>query len=251
MSQDLRLELDDWVPIRVGQEIVDVLEWQRSSATDDEVRAGFPTLRRLATDERMRTVWRELAKRDRDNHHPTNQYRYAAMIRPEVAAEIGIAAHDKDEIQSRAMAALFFSVYCTATFPLIVVRRCGWRPRLLMRLDEAKTFAEIRMELDPQFDIPIADPSQSARFRAAIQHSHLGLWHVILCRQEVALIVNRTIRNARARCVGISAAAAFEDLFGSRMYGLAATVASVALGIDVKLSQVRQWCSEVEPLGTA
>lgn len=83
-----------------------------------------------------------------------------------------------------------------------------------------------------------------------VRDRELGRWHVVMCRREVVLMVNRnTVRDARARCVGIGIAALCKDLFGSELHGTSANIAHAATGRMISLSKVRQWCSELEKPG--
>jgi hypothetical protein len=245
----LTLDLPDWLPISIGKQVVDILQHLRSSASEEKIAECFPVVRRLATDKRMKPVWAQLTKRKRENYRPTNSYLHAAAVSPEVATAIGIDSQDSHQVQTEMMAGLFFLTFRLATSPLVLVRRKGFRPRFLMRYEDADRFENIKMELPPEFDIQSTDPMMDARYREGIQLSCLGLWHIILCTREVALIVNRsTIRDARARCVGMGVASVNKEFFGDHLYGIASTITSVALDDNIKLSQVRQWCGEVEPI---
>jgi hypothetical protein len=242
----LTLEMPDWVPIEVAQDIVSALDLLRSEAGDREIENRFSVLRRLATDPRMSRVWHEFTRRKRSKYRSTSLFLNSVLtIPPEAARRLEIDAADPGNCQAVAMRVIFWLTYCLATFPLKIVVRNKLRPRALLACRPEAYFKDIVVDW---LDLPEIVKTAAAALRDDIRRSGMGLWHVVLCSGEVALMVNRrtAIRDARMRCVGIGIAGVCEDQFGNRLYGTAATMASVALDRNVGLGQIRQWCSEIK-----
>ncbi|MGY4466574.1 hypothetical protein ACVWWK_002256 [Bradyrhizobium sp. LB9.1b] len=245
-SMPLTLDLPHGGPLAIEREALRILETLRSLEPTPEVRNAFIVLSRLATDPRMRNVWELLLERAHTLDGGTRPYRHSAFPLADNSTVVSFDPSSPDQCQSAMMAALFYAAFCLATFPMLVVRRSNRRPVFLLKCDDHDTFGDI--EVDLPFDWKPSEVNIDL-FREHIRAGQMSFWHVILFRRQVALMVSRgTVRHDRARCVGIGVAAMCQSAFGSKLRQTSATIASVALNIEIKSSQIRQWCEEILPV---
>ena len=234
--------LPEWLPPVVAQEAERLF---RSGYADEELVA------RLATDQRMRSVWRELSKPRYARTRPRiiNLYWGRTVDLPQLE---GLTE------QEAALTLFFWYSYAFAfmkpavgkvsTLDLPILRcRCE---AASLRLSAARlrglfliptsTRELLPTEISKQFaDIYANDIEDAAIFFDEIEAAL-----VELKAAEAPLIVGRVHGNREARGYVRLLAEETRKLFGSPLYGSLAKVASIALGKEVSLLQARKWCDD-------
>ena len=194
-------------------------------------RDALAALDRIVSDDRMDMVWKELLKRKKG---ASTEFFYSAHV-PSINSGDAIAH------QHAAMAALFYHAVSVAVSAPRVVTRAdleGLRRKLLDESEMLEQAAELLRVRGPgrAATESAAGAADGARARKA-ESDQLG-------QAETRLIVKRDTGDAQARCFALLFAERFQTLLGTRMYGLTATVASVALGREITERAVREWCSQ-------
>jgi hypothetical protein len=207
-------DFPDWVPASVVETAMII-----GPAANPEAQK---VIRRLATDPRMKEVWRLLQKRRRSDR----AYEYPAR-RPDFAPL-------RDYAQNRAMASLFmaaaglpFSVRPAITraqleeirWPLLELA-ARWREDL-DRLRSVGGFGQ-------NVERPIIDAITELQHRAEL-----------IAQPYRQAVVERDTGDARQRSYLVALTAETEKLFGSPLYGTVATIATVALAQKVSAKVVR------------
>jgi hypothetical protein len=213
------LTIPPWVPGAVSKAA-------RALYSDADQRGRIeciPVLQRLVSDPRMRPVWAELVKRtrkeDRSFFHPA-----------EPAWEIPDSAEER---QTRAIGSLvYLAVNLVVDSPRVVTRRQVETTRR-KALDAASVLRKAAKLLS------LPDPALNAA------RNHEGEAAAWAAAGSSRLVVERDRGDAQAKCFAIVFASQCRQLFGCPLYGVTATVASVALGRKRKLTRraVREWVS--------
>jgi hypothetical protein len=214
------MALPSWLPPSVEKQVRQI----EDRNLPDEHRA---ILHRLATDDRMRFVWREfLRKQD------SGQFKYPASQFQELHSQ----SLTGDEAQAKALAATLYFAFCAARDRMPVAK--------LDSLIEAKAKlvarAELLLDIADDLTASLAQPLASAD---AVTHGladaaalhRVAAWLLSNAKQHIRDSSDPlTIRNERGdravRGVPIAIAAWLNETFGSRLDGTAATMGSVALG---------------------
>jgi len=257
VGTDLTLDLPDSNPIAVNQTAVDELERLRTFQNRETAAKCFLILKALATDQRMKNVWQTLESRRRENYRSTDGYLLPANFFPEFAARRKIDPQDRITYQQEMMSGLFYGAYILASLPLVVKRRPAvQKPIALMSCQEAARYEAIDIDTSSEDallqEAGVQDKKIIELIRDGKRNLMMGFWHVILCRDEVVLMTSRnTVRDPRARCVGIGVASFCQEFFGSGLYGITSKITSVAVGRTVQLPHIRQWVSEIRPVNAA
>jgi hypothetical protein len=183
-------------------------------------------LRRLSIDPRMERVWTELTRRDRKTgefFHPVR--RSGSLVN-----------RTQDQAQHDEMARLFHFAFRATRDRMAVTKPSDIAPPLDLYAQRARVLRDIADDLDA---INSADPRVSAD---AATLRRVAAW------QDQAIAAMRpptdpmTIKNHRgdpvARGVQILIAAHLEDVFTKRLDGTAATLAAVALGLELTSPRV-------------
>jgi len=210
------IALPAWLPSPVAWQVRRIEE--RNPPT-----AQYEILIRLATDDRMQKVWKELLRKQR-----VGQFKYPASPNDPT-----LAAH---EAQAKALAITFFYAFSVACDQLPVSK--------LEPVNEPKTIllakAEILLDIADDLAVTLTQPLCNAETSAE------GLADVTALRRVANWLISNVDQHLRAsddpltieydrgdpvaRGVPIAIAAWFEKTFGNRLYGTAATLGSVALG---------------------
>jgi hypothetical protein len=192
----------DWVPPAVVSAVRAL--YADASGNSDYINV----LKRLVTDPRMQRVWVELQKQTRG---PKRTLRYPAKTTWDL--DDPTAQHD------RALASLLYSaVNLAVSAPKVMTRRDAEAQR--RQLHEEAEVAHV------QGDDAREQLSKAATWAKAVSSR---------------LIVERDTGDAQAQCFAIMFADQCRQLFGSPLYGVTATVASVALGRPFNRRQIRDW----------
>ena len=236
----LKLRIPHWVPkpvARVGRDIL--------STEPRFLPPGVATpSRRLLEDPRMRNVWGVLSRR-----------RNGTFERPASASIwlASISGANAEERQGEAMAELFHYVVMVSIYPGSITTRSKAeqkRHRFLAKAEELRTDAERWLrEVPPTtpfgvfMDLPdawcyrrLVDASQAYEEIAAKTYA-ADMW----------LACDRARADGDVQWVALAVADKFRALFGSPMYGLTATIASVVLGREIDSHTVRHWCAAQPP----
>jgi hypothetical protein len=205
------LTLPDWLPPAVAKQARRIKA--RCLSADQQA-----ILQRLATDARMRTVWRELSRRKRpggDFFTPANR----PLDKP---------TFTQDEAQAEALGELFHFAFCAARDRVPVSKPTETADTKAKLLQNARMLREIADDLTATNSAnPLAAADADALRRVAV-------W------QEIGAAAVRppsdplTIQNDRddrvVRGVQILVGAQLRETFGKPLDGTAATLAGVALG---------------------
>jgi hypothetical protein len=217
-----RISLPAWVP-----ETVKVLIQQiEQSDLTPELRL---TLERMASDARMENVWGELLRRDRGS----GQFVHPALQRR------GSHYNSKNDAQIVALGEIFDFVFIAARDRMIVTKPAEILRHKSDLLENAKRLRMLANDLDlarSTGQLGVADPLSKTLAEAdvmALHHVANWLDHLAsaLRRPDSPLMVKNTRGDPVGRGVQIFIATKLEEIFGSRLDGTAATLASVALGI--------------------
>jgi hypothetical protein len=217
-----KISLPTWIPEAV-RKLIQELE---QSDLPPEQRS---ILKPLATDKRMQNVWGVLLSRDRTS----GQFVYPALRRGDRPLSSG------DVYQHSALSELFHFVFIAARDKMMVTK-----PEEVVRhkkelLDNANRLRMLANDLDLsriRGMFGVADPlSEMLAERDALALRHVANWLEHLTRAprpaDDPLMIKRHRGNPVARGIQILTATKLEELFGNRLDGTAATLASVATGI--------------------
>jgi hypothetical protein len=170
---------------------------------------------RLITDPRMETVWSELEKRERKSHQPTPTFHHKARV------DVPLGPQGEIDIRYKVMAELLERAYLAAKTPRILqsyAQYAGLANQLRIDADRVR---------NDQLGGAKAERLADRLDKAAEAYDEMGKLE--------------SPNHYRAAVADI--AEFMSERFGSRMYGLTATIASVALECEISLSKVREWFS--------
>lgn len=209
----------DWMPL-AAQNAAIFFAGQYSSSPNE-----LATLRRLAIDPRMETVWTELTRRDRKTgefFHPVK--RHDSLLN-----------RTQDQAHQEELGRLFYFAFCAARDRMAVTKPSDIAPSRDLCEQRARVLRDVADDLDA---INSADPRVSAD---AATLRRVAAW------QDQAIEAMRPptdpmmVKNKRgdpvARGGQIVIAAHLLDVFGDRLDGTAATLTAVAL--DLKATSPR------------
>ena len=214
------LPLLPWVP--------DAVAYAARALYADAVRRHdnqyLEVLKRLVTDCRMQPAWAQLLKRRRKQYRSTEPFFHPAK-------PVWDIPDNTLERQHRAIGSLLFLAVNLAVDSARVMTRREVETVRRKALDDASKLRDVAKFLSPP------DPALEA---ADAREREAALWGAAY---SGPLVVQRDMGDARARYFVILFASQCRQLFGSPLYGLTATVASVALGRQLTPRPVRQWVS--------
>jgi hypothetical protein len=204
---------------------------------------------RLATDERMRSVWREVTKHNKQGHTRSEMSEAWKHFRPPLSEQF---------TNEEAALALFFWYTCFFAHLRPTVRTIAeWGSLLATCRDEAerlrasaKVLRDLRLmpggaqdwfqlgEISTQFQNIYANQiEEAADFYDEISENIINQ----KTQGGDSFTVERDFGNRAPRAYIRLLAPETRMLFGTPLYGSLATVASVALGCTVTTPQVREW----------
>jgi hypothetical protein len=189
-------------------------------------------LESLLTNWRMKVVWKELSKRRRENYRSTKAFKYQSQLS-------WIGPDDADSSQNNAMRSLLYFVLNHAVNGARVMTRAEvlmLHSRLLNEAETLRTAATLIRRRNPNQAAAAQVNDDTARACEADAA-------LLAADESNRLVVERRRGDGQARCFAILLAGRFRQLFGSPMYGLTATVVSVALRRQITNRAVREWCS--------
>jgi hypothetical protein len=244
-SGPLPLQVPSWVPPIVAELarrtwLSNKSKVERKGPVPPYIEHADKLLNRLVCDKRMRRVWRELSRRRRDG-----EFMYPAKgSEPE---------KDKDTRQNEAMVLLFCQSAVRALLSqreeVVTCQKAEQRHKEL--LDKAK---QLRVDanglfLQSIYRSPLSSSTLSycdlvQRLRdldhaAQILESYAA--ENLVFEMKTALKRDRGDGDIRWTALGL--AETCRILFDSPLYGVTATIMSVALGRDINTRTVRQWCA--------
>lgn len=220
-----RLRIPSWVPPAIADCARTEWEAVHNSSLNGQLLAELhpPTpqsLERLVCDLRMRSVWRELSRRHRNGAflHPAEQ-------------------------QDVAMVELFLAAWLCVLRPQITRTR---RPAEQRHREVTKRADELRVEgfvlLSRAVKRDGADAKNIERYDRIVAAADALKEYA----DETLTIELRTARDrghgeGKARWFALAVTKKCRALFGAPLYGVSATITSVALNRSVKPRTVRQW----------
>jgi hypothetical protein len=223
----------EWLPPTVEDEVERIL----LSGHGDEA-----LVLRLATDKRMRFVWRELSKHN-TQAHPQLSEAWAIMKK----VDVELPQDDPD-----ALTLFFWCAYTIASLRLSASRVSrADLPRSEYELVAAQLRSSAatlrRLNFQHSRDLDFAD-----RYTAQIEHVAIfcdtvtGLF-TRLKAVQTPLVVKRNYGSRQARGYVRMLAIEARKLFAKpALYRTLATVASVALMKEIAATQVRKWCDSLD-----
>jgi hypothetical protein len=200
------LVIPSWVPDAVSK----AARALNPPAGKDDHNPTFEALKRLLVDQRMRRVWTELIKKKKDS---TATFLHSAK-----------PTWDFDNVVDRQDTAIASLLYLAMNLaicdPTVMTRR------------------EVEVQRRGVLDKAAAAFIQGDVAAARDHEAKAADW---AAAAETRLVVERDTGDAQARCFAILFADQCRRLFGSPLYGVTATVASVALGRKLTTRVVRGW----------
>ena len=202
-------------------------------------------LLRLATDDRMRKVWKELSKRKR----PDGGFVYAAKSRQKVPSR------KQNEAQNEALAELFHFAFCAARDRISVSKAVEVEREKEALLQKAKILRELAKFVEvtafsKEHVIPDPLSHQLTIFDAGalLRVAHF-LEHVAAAMRPPSdpLMVQYHRGDPVVKGVQIEIAAQMQKTFGRVLHGTAATIASVALAKETTEKVTRTAFSDQNP----
>ena len=255
-----KLHIPSWVPPQVAQRAREnykdwrwLADYALTGPDRDDLEQIVEFQIPLIRDQRMRRVWYELSRRRREDGtfmHPATPSRYRAGIFMEPVAAPSIEAADADARQGEAMVQLFeTALKCrfAREVPGIAMthrqaeqKRDDFLAKSMALMDDATAggFFEIVL-FDGERNIMTEE--RSVRLRAAAAVYEEIAFETFAADMRTAL--ERDSGDAEARWLARAIASKCQSLFGSAMYGVTATITSVALGREISQRTVRQWCT--------
>jgi hypothetical protein len=220
MSEQRPLILPDWLPPSVADRARKI----EMTAQTDEQRTMLAC---LARDGRMRSVWQELTRRDRK----TGAFFHPAKPRSDLDLTL------PEEIQAQALDELFFFVFCSARDQISTSRpdqaesaRSAGMARVEILRDCANLLRQ-KCSDDPQAVADVAAVNRVADWLEAASREVRSTSDPLTVRREAG---DPIVRGVSAMIGGW-----LSDRFGRRLSGIAAKLASVALGKPAKARGVR------------
>jgi hypothetical protein len=214
---DEAITLPDWLPPAAAR----VARWIEALNLLAEERA---ILLRLATDIRMRGVWRELTRRKRKEggfFHPAKLRSDKQVLKRRIAN----SALTQDEVQAEAIGELFHFVFSAAKDRIEVSKPEDSAPLKAKLRERAKVLREIADDM-----APMAHPQAAADAIVLRRVADLQEAAVAVLRPPTDPLTIQNDRGGRVvRAVQIVIAAWLRETFGKPLDGTAATLAAVAL----------------------
>jgi hypothetical protein len=222
-----------WLPMEVQIEAERIL----NSGHADEA-----LVLRLATDRRMRSVWRVLSKH-KHAHRPQLSETWASLMSDRVDVQL---PQDAD-----ALALFFWAAYTlawldpavgtvsTQNLPIAQYQAVAAGLRYsaaMLRKSHAQYGSQVELQ-GQMIDGYARGAEEAAEFCDEIVEVFTKLKAA-----QAPLVVDRNYGNSQARGYVRMLAIETRGLFGQLLAGTLATVASVALMRDVTITQVRNWC---------
>jgi hypothetical protein len=232
------IPLPKWVP----PQIADIFCAIEAFSLTDRARVSTP---RLATDDRMRGVWEELLRKNRES----GKYFHPACPRP------GSTELTADARQTFAIRELIWFAICATRDERAVSRPEEIEQSKRNLKDHSHRLRVLALDLELATELGqlgiVDDPSKelaSEHFRAL---NHIAGWLDNLAgalrRLDDPLMVRRVRGDALVKGVQITLAGICLQHFGARLDGTVATIASVAVGTDAKRRAARSALSRKKP----
>jgi hypothetical protein len=202
-------------------------------------------LKRMASDVRMKNVWGVLLSRSRK----TGAFAYPAQRRDDTPSHLG------DDLQFSAIREIFHFVFTAARDKMKVSKVeevFQNRELLLENIARLRSLAD-DLDLAAARDLfGVADPHSkalAAQDVAALRNVARWLEHLTSAMRGPGdpMLVKKVRGDPVARGVQILTATKLEKLFGKRLDGTAATLASVALGVKASARASRSALSKTKP----
>jgi hypothetical protein len=189
-------------------------------------------LERLLTDRRMKSVWAELSKRKRENYRPTKAFKHPSQLS-------WVDPGDADSRQNHAMTSLFyFALNHAATGARVMTSAevLKLRSRLLNDAKTLRTAADLIRRRIP-------NQAAAAQVNDDIARACETDAALLAADRPNRLVVERRRGDPQARCFAILLADRCRQLFKAPLYGVTATLVSVASRRQITKRAVREWCS--------
>jgi hypothetical protein len=202
------LVIPPWVPDAVSK-AARALNPPAGKGDDNPI---YEVLKRLLVDQRMRRVWRELTKQKKDS---ATTFVHSAKL----TWDFDNAADRQD---TAIASLLYLAVNLAISDPTVMTRREVEVQRRRFLDKTAAAFVQGDVAAARDHEVKAADWAAAAATRTR-------------------LVVERDTGDSQARCFAILFADQCRRIFGSPLYGVTATVASVALGRKLTARAVRNW----------
>jgi hypothetical protein len=235
-----------WVPEPVAQAAHNIYAYW---AVDNR-RRMIACLVRLVSDERMRRVWSELARRHRDKTFMHPAATAPASQPPTTDCEVWPPPSKPDECQDEAMASLLRASLLCAIQPWTTMTRQqaeNDRRRYVAMARQLRTDAShLQLWIGP----PIRPREDRDRLRllasaaGAYEHAAANIAYKLEGNSSSFPIIRKRRRGGSAdQWLALNITGQCRGLFGSPLYGVAAIVMSVILDREITPRTVRQWCA--------
>lgn len=240
--------LPSWVPEAVSNASDSIRtrieqEHERGVMDDVQYKAQIAALDRLTSDPRMKTVWAELYKKKRVEHHRIEEWLYPGIVYPEAKSWSSQPPVSPDEIHNYAVKQLFEHAHHLAMNkgPLVgAVQLAQDKETLLKVVDSLLENAERLRHLNVEFwegeqrEFIIQELERyAAECAKEAGQRDLDVWE-----GTVAL---RQRGNDEVRGYVAWIGSTINNYFASTLYGTVATIANVALDrADVTAGRVRE-----------
>jgi hypothetical protein len=246
LEDDAPLRVPPWVPEPVAQAAHDIYAyWDVVNR-----RRMIACLVRLVSDERMRRVWYELARRHRGGTfmHPAATAPWSLTVSAEV--EVWPSSSKPDECQDVAMANLLRASLVSAIQPWTTMTRQqaeNDRRRYLAMAQQLRTDAShLQLWIGP----PIRPREDRDRHRLlasaarAYETAAAQIGYKLESNSSgFPIIRKRGHRGSAEQWLAHAITGECRWMFGSPLYGVTAIVMSVILDREITPRAVRQWCA--------
>jgi len=240
-----------WVPDAIRSIAKRLVEGTVKKAEDWEV------VERLLTDRRMRSVWRELTKRDRDRktYKPTDKFSYARQQHLDVTMlDSEGKEHKYEQGLNESLVAFFVSAIENAINPIPTMTR----PEVIAKRAELPRLHRDMVDVAKRLRNWSNEPQIFARFDWWARHNQVELNLPALATilekiseffidqaqkfkpQGPRQVVSRRTRDEKTRAYVLNMAKTCRELFESPLYSVVATTASVVLSKEVKQAFVKR-----------
>jgi hypothetical protein len=229
--------LPDWLPRLIAKRAQALIaEAENSSHVED-----LALIRRLTTDPRMKSVWKYLQRKKRNHHKWTGDYENP-VFDPIPNAPFPAPFPSRSVwMQHLAMEKFYCDLICMMTWGRF--GRFGaphpatedlakWRTPYLERAAELRAEAKLVSEINRSVENCPRELDKVAHrlTQAAVAYEELAhASHADSERRVPAVVTAQIAKDLKV-------------LFGRKMYGQAATVASVILEREVTAAETREWC---------
>jgi hypothetical protein len=203
----------------------------------------------LVCDPQMRSVWKELSRRRRDGTflYPARDAWWERRMFFLLPVGGAPSAADARERQDKAVVELFDTVLACKLLHLATTTRREAEQQRDHYLAKAQELERDALTMVSNPETMVSNPEcfaykrdeRSRRLREAAKTYKDYAHETYTAAIRMALDRNH---DGRARWVALTIANKLHELFGLPMYGLTATITSVALGRTVTPRAVRQWC---------